>query len=251
MKQLVRKAFNMLGYDISKKIEPCFNTETPFPVDFNTEEINIIKSVLPYTMTSPERIYSLIQAVKFIVRNKIPGDIVECGVWMGGSMLTIAKTLIELGEDDRNLYLYDTFDGMTVPTENDIAFNNQSASDMYVKEKGSQWCSAPLEKVKEVMYSSGYSHEKIHFIRGKVEETLPDFMPNHISLLRLDTDWYESTYHELLYLFPVLSHHGMLIIDDYGYWQGAKLAVDQYFQENDINIFLSRIDDTGRIAIKL
>ncbi|MFN4149649.1 MAG: TylF/MycF/NovP-related O-methyltransferase, partial [Candidatus Sericytochromatia bacterium] len=72
-----------------------------------------------------------------------------------------------------------------------------------------------------------------------------------ISLLRLDTDWFESTYHELKYLFPLLSKNGVLIIDDYGHWKGAKEAVDKYIKEENITILLNRIDYTGRIGIKI
>ena len=69
--------------------------------------------------------------------------------------------------------------------------------------------------------------------------------------MRLDTDWYESTKHELTHLFPLLSSGGVIIIDDYGHWQGAKKAVDEYFEENNIKILLNRIDYTGRVGIKL
>ena len=84
-----------------------------------------------------------------------------------------------------------------------------------------------------------------------MEETIPTHIPHAISLLRLDTDWYESTKHELTHLFPLLSPGGVIIIDDYGHWQGAKKAVDEYFEENKIKILLNRIDYTGRIGVKL
>ncbi len=252
MKKLIKKLFNQLGYNVSRKDN--FSVRHPsekYPIDFKSDEIQLINLVTPYTMTSPERIYSLIQAVHFIVKHKIPGDIAECGVWKGGSMMTIAMTLLALGDNDRDLYLFDTFEGMTVPSEKDLDFSNRKASELYVQENGSQWCNASLEEVKQLMYSTGYPKDKIHLIKGRVEETIPKLIPSKLSLVRLDTDWYESTRHELNNLFPVLSQHGILIIDDYGYWQGAKLAVDQYFLENNIKIFLSRIDDTGRLCVKL
>ena len=84
-----------------------------------------------------------------------------------------------------------------------------------------------------------------------MEDTIPQNIPDKISLLRLDTDFYESTYHEMVHLFPRLSVNGLLIIDDYGYWKGQKEAIDQYLRENKINMFLHRIDEQGRIAIKL
>ncbi len=88
-------------------------------------------------------------------------------------------------------------------------------------------------------------------IKGKVEETIPHDIPEKISILRLDTDWYESTYHELVHLYPRLVKGGVLIIDDYGHWQGARKAVDQYFQENNIPVLLNWIDYTGRVAVKI
>jgi hypothetical protein len=84
-----------------------------------------------------------------------------------------------------------------------------------------------------------------------VQTTLPETIPERVALLRLDTDWYESTYHEMVHLYPRLAHKGMLILDDYGSFEGARRAVDQYFAENQVGDFLSRIDATGRLAIKL
>jgi len=108
-------------------------------------------------------------------------------------------------------------------------------------------CYSPLEEVKRNMEATGYPPAQISYIKGKVEDTLPAEAPAQIAVLRLDTDWYESTRHELVHLYPRLSPGGVLIIDDYGYWTGARKAVDEYFRDS---LFLGRIDDTGRIAIK-
>ena len=83
-----------------------------------------------------------------------------------------------------------------------------------------------------------------------MENTLPGVMPKEISLLRLDTDWYESTKREMNNLFPLLEENGVLIIDDYGHWAGCKKAIDEYIKENDLCVLLNRIDQTGRISIK-
>ena len=93
--------------------------------------------------------------------------------------------------------------------------------------------------------------KNIIYIKGKVEETIPEIIPGKISLLRLDTDWYESTLHNLNHLFPLLSKGGILILDDYGHWQGARKAVDEYLEKNNVKILLNRIDYTGRIAVKV
>jgi hypothetical protein len=260
MKNIIKRSINNFGFDMvryspaSELINKPAKTEE-FPSDFNPEEINIIRDACRYTMTSTERLYTLIQAVKYISTNNIDGDIVECGVWKGGSMMAIAKTFIDLGDESRNLYLFDTFSGMTEPSDKDIDFRGINASTLLQEsekeDEKSVWCYASLELVKEVMSKTGYDNRKIHFIKGKVEETIPSHAPDCISLLRLDTDWYESTRHELIHLFPRLSKNGVLIIDDYGHWKGSKLATDEYFSQNNIKIFLNRIDNTGRVAVKL
>jgi hypothetical protein len=97
---------------------------------------------------------------------------------------------------------------------------------------------------------TGYPPEKVHFVKGMVEDTIPEQSPDGIALLRLDTDWYQSTKLELLHLYPRLANQGVLIIDDYGHWQGARRAVDEFISELRDPILLHRIDYTGRIAIK-
>jgi O-methyltransferase len=258
MKSLAKSMINQLGFEIRKKqisdnIAPSSQAENEFPSDFSQDEIEIFRQVSPYTMTSKERVFALINAVRYVTHHKIPGDMVECGVWKGGSMMAIAKTLLTEKDQSRELYLFDTFSGMSEPSEKDRDFNGQAATKLLeISSKEDQWiwCNAPLEGVQNVMSKTGYDQTKVHFIQGKVEDTLPANAPEEIALLRLDTDWYESTRHELIHLFPRLSKHGVIIIDDYGYWQGAKKAVDEYFEGHNIKILLNRIDETGRIAIK-
>jgi hypothetical protein len=143
---------------------------------------------------------------------------------------------------------------MTAPTELDTSIGGEAARQKFYESKisddVSSWCLSPLEEVKKNLFSTGYERHKVHFIQGKVEETIPGTVPDEIALLRLDTDWYESTKHELIHLFPLLKPNGVLIIDDYGHWQGARRAVDEYISDNNIRILLNRIDYTGRIAVK-
>lgn len=220
---------------------------------------DLLLRVQPFTMTSKERIYSLYKAVQYVVKAGIPGDFVECGVWRGGSSMTIALTLLGMGITNRKLYLFDTFEGMTMPSEEDycISGGGSSAQDTKVewcekKEKDhNEWCFSSMETVRANMLSTGYPAENIILVKGKVEDTIPRESPKRIALLRLDTDWYESTKHELVHLFPILEEHGVLIIDDYGYWAGSKKATDEYLSENRIPLLLNRIDNTGRIAVKI
>jgi hypothetical protein len=106
------------------------------------------------------------------------------------------------------------------------------------------------DATREVVLSAGYPEQRIHFVRGPVEKTLPQSAPDRLALLRLDTDWYESTRHELIHLYPSLSSGGVLIVDDYGEWDGCRRAVDEYFASEAPPVLLNRIDQVARIAVK-
>ena len=206
-----------------------------------------------YTMTSWERLYALYKSVQYTVENRIPGDLVECGVWRGGSMKLVAHVLRSLGDTNRTLFLYDTFEGMTEPDPAfDIDFSgNEAVNDWReVQRRGVKWAYAPVEEVQEVIASSGYPMEKVKLVKGLVEETIPATIPASIALLRLDTDWYSSTKHEMEHLYPKLSPQGILILDDYGHYQGARRGVDEYFSKLDKKPLLQRIDYSCRLAIK-
>lgn len=226
-----------------------------FQLNLDHTYSQIFRLVKPYTMTGQERVYALVNAVGYIVRNYIPGDFVECGVWKGGSIMAAALTLSALSCTDRYLYLYDTFEGFVKPTEVDINLQGESASEKFertrISDNSSDWCNVSLDEVKKAVYSTGYDTEKFRFVKGKIEDTIPGTVPERVALLRLDADWYESTHHELIHLFPKLSYGGVIIIDDYGHWQGARKAVDEYVEQYEINILFHRIDYTGRIGIRI
>lgn len=227
-----------------------------FRIDIEDGFMQIWSQVSGFTMTSLERGYALYQAVQYIVKGGIGGDFVECGVWKGGSCMLMALSLIAAGCTDRKIYLYDTFEGMTEPGGNDfIAWNGKSVSERWDADKNgttdnfTEWA-VGLEAVKKNIGMTGYPEENIIFVKGSVEKTLANLKPSSISLLRLDTDWYESTRSELEHLYPRLNQGGTLIIDDYGHFTGAKKAVDEYFNDLELPILLNRIDYTGRIGIK-
>lgn len=214
----------------------------------------IIERVAPYTMTSPERVYALIQAVKHLVAHSVSGALVECGVWRGGSMMAAALTLLRAGAGDRELFLFDTFEGMPAPADVDVDLEGKAASDLLAHDRKDPrsilWAYAPEQEVRANMASVGYEPSRLHFVKGKVEETIPSQAPLQIALLRLDTDWYESTIHALRELYPRLQRGGVLIVDDYGHWRGARRAVDEYFAEPSTRPLLVRVDYTGRLAVK-
>lgn len=210
--------------------------------------------VKDYTMTSVQNQYALYQSVNHIIKNNVKGDIVECGVWKGGSSLMMASILTKNNVMNKNLYLYDTYTGMTSPSNNDFRNDNGKLAEIKFHEKDNidfvDWCYSSIEEVKSTMNKSDYPKEKIFYVKGKVEDTLKSHQHQRISLLRLDTDFYESTKIELEELFPLVSKNGIIIIDDYGHWAGAKKAVDEYFTKNNYNLFMHRVDYTARLIIK-
>jgi len=257
---------NLLGKIRGKRKKPVdeavrrlavLRASIPDATDF---EVETIQRVQPFTMTSPERLLGLIRAVAYIDQCSLPGSIVECGVWRGGSMMAAALASLHLtgGHDSqtmRPLWLFDTFEGMTEPGEADVdLLGNDAASlldqpgDPFAAD--SVWCRSRMEDVQANLRSTGYPVEQLKFVPGPVEKTLEDSETGPIALLRLDTDWYESTRCELEQLFPRLVPGGVLIIDDYGHWQGCRQAVDEYFEDRSIRIFLQRMDYTGRLGVK-
>ena len=249
MRGVLDRLVRPFGYRVirrRRKVDPDISSDRDF--------MHIHDVCNPFTMTSIERMYGLYQAVKYSVEEDVPGDIVECGVWMGGSAMVAAMTLDLVGDTSRNLYLYDTFEGMTPPTDHDVNHEGVHANDFLNPEdrvdgESNVWAYASLETVRRNLDHTGVSRDRFHLIKGKVEDTIPGKMPEAISLLRLDTDWYESTAHELKHMYPVLSPGGVLIIDDYGHWRGSREATDEYFAAND-GALLNRLDYSGRIAIK-
>ena len=249
LKGYVRLALKRRGLELVRRSRAGRADEL---MDMSASELEIYEQVKPYTMTSVEKVITLVRSVQYLLRNQIPGDFVECGVWRGGSIMAIALTLRAAGQTDRDLYLYDTFTGMSPPSARDARYDGTTASHIMTVggPNARVHAYASLEDVKKNLTASGYPPERIHYIQGKVEDTIPDTAPTQICMLRLDTDWYESTRHELVHLYPRLVSNGVLIIDDYGHWRGSQQATDEYFQQLRPAPFLSRIDYSGRLVIK-
>ena len=243
-----------LARNFARKVITSYRAKR-FPSDMDDDFKEIYCKCKDYTMTSIERMYALYKSVQYVIDREIPGDFVECGVWKGGSTMIIAHTLLKMKEQNRKIYLYDTYEGMTKPTEKDkIISGSLDTLDLWEKHQKNGYNGlsySPLDEVKKNMHSTGYPQKQLVFIKGKVEDTIPEVIPEQIALLRLDTDWYASTYHELKHLYKLLSNRGVLIIDDYGYCAGSKEAVDRYFKKNKINVLLNRIDSSGRVCVKL
>ena len=244
LKNFIQHTLKFFGYKLSR-LDTNFKNDNDFK--------GMLKEVKPFTMTSDDRIYSLYLSINYIINNQILGDFVECGVWKGGSMMLAAK-MLKKNNSHRLLFLYDTFEGMSAPGQFDFASNvNKSKNnhaELLLKKNKKLLCLANIDEVKKNLISTGYTSNHINFIKGDVKETLNQNLPNKIALLRLDTDWYESTKIELEKLFPKLTPGGILIIDDYKSWEGCKKAVDEYF-ENRKDVYFHQIDDQAILGIKL
>lgn len=221
--------------------------------DIEPELLTLFEGCTRFTMTTIERMYALYQVVCHLSRNRIAGDIVETGVWRGGSMMVVAHALKRCGEL-RDLWCYDTFEGQPEPDadrDRDIWGNSQLegwrrhvVDGKYV---GSQ---APLDEVIANIASTGYPTERVRCIKGMVENTIPATTPGTIALLRIDTDWYSSIAHALTHLYPRLVSGGVLIIDDYGHLRGARQAADEFLAQLERTPLLTRVDYSCRLGVK-
>ena len=250
IKKFIQYLFNLLGYKLSR-----IDTSFVFPIEISKENRKIIKDCNEFTMTGSHRMYALVKCLENVVENNIDGDFVECGVWRGGNLILSQKIFDKLSLN-KKVYGYDTFSGMTEPSSYDRDLRLNYAETMMKKtnkidNKKNIWAFVSKEKV-FLNISKFFTKHNIKLIEGDVRQTLlvNENLPSKISILRLDTDWYDSTKIELEILFPLLQKNGFLIIDDYGHFMGAKRAVDEYFKKKNIKPYLHIVDYSCRIFIK-
>lgn len=225
--------------------------DRPIPdIDVDREFLELFEIAREYSMVNKDAMYALYSAVRHVLDREIPGDFVECGVWRGGSSLLVALILARRGVTDRAVYLYDTFEGMSTPTDVDVDYHGVPAAETMERNRDETgWCYASLEDVQATFAAHEFPFE-VRCVQGDVVETLPTVQPERVALLRLDTDWYESTMAELVHLYPKLSPGGVLIVDDYGHWEGARRATEEYF-ETVPRPLLVRVNYSVRLAVKL
>ena len=245
MKKIIQKIFNLLGYKVLKIDSDHVKPNNFFFPEASEFDLNLIKKVKDFTLTDYQSIFYLIQTIKHVKRKNVVGDFVECGVWRGGN-LVVFSDLIDKLELNKKIYAFDTFSGMTDPESKDTDYAGKKAADHMAEqkktpnEKNNVHCIASLYEVQQNLNNlSSNSDRKIKYIEGPVEKTLnyEKNLPEKISILRLDTDWYSSTKKELEILYPRLVKGGVLIIDDYGSWKGCKQAVDEFFENSNETFF--------------
>lgn len=219
---------NDLGITISRSVAP---DKQVFPSYVDQEFVRVYRRYHSRTMVPWKPLYWSWVAARHIHLHNIPGDVVECGVYRGGCSIIMATA------HDRTAYLYDTFTGMAEPGEHD--FKGEQKGDRFdakerhaAADKGDyvDWVYSSIEEVKTAIRDSEVDDQRFKLIKGMVEDTIPAEMPEKIALLRLDTDFYDSTKHELEHLYPLLSPGGILIVDDYGSWAGSRKAVDEFLE---------------------
>lgn len=196
---------------------------------------DIISFVRSYTSVSTERLTAVLDSVQYIVDNNILGDFAEIGVWKGGVIMAMALKLQQLVVV-RTIHAYDTFEGMTEPSEHDVDCSGYKASDIM----GSIMCRSGYDETVANIKLTGYSQIIYHV--GDIRLTDLTKIPT-FALLRLDTDWYELTKFELLHFEHKVSELGVILIDDYGHWGGCKKAVDEFLELSPQTIIKS--DYTG------
>jgi hypothetical protein len=201
-----------------------------------------------------------VEALQYILNNDIEGSIVECGVDKGHFEYIWINELIRQGKE-RDIYMYDTFKGLTKPTKYDYTtpysphyiMNSNEVFDYWSKhiidDQTNNWCFTPLHEVQTRLSSTGYPESRLHYIVGDVLETLEQFVPEKIALLRLDTDWYESSKIELEKMYDKVVDGGIIIFDDYYHWDGQRRATDDYFRKINKNYIIKSLNNgkTGSI----
>ena len=231
MRFVINYLLGILGYKISRKIN-----SNHLNINF-LNNYNRSKNLSSFNI---EFFIFLDEALKYLTNknNPIEGDIVECGVFKGANCRFICEYLKSTSQETKEIYLYDTFEGM--PKASDIDTNTYSKKNYntYLKKtiKNNKldnfYKYEKLDTVRKLLFSTNYNKKKINFVKGLVEDTIPKIVPKKISLLILDTDYYKSTKHELEHLYPLVEKGGIIVIDDYGTWNGVKKAVDEYFNKS-------------------
>ena len=223
--------------------------------DIDDWKREIVVTCSPFTATHQEAMLQLIANIEHVISNDIPGDFVETGVFMGGSCMIIAEVLKQLEVNDRAIWMYDTYEG--VPQPNDIEtdpdgtlLNTWWKENAQLEGQASSWCNSSLTTVQAHMEKVNYSGD-VHFVKGLVEDTIPQQGPNTIALLRIDVDLEYPTRHVLDHFYPRLSLGGHVIFDDYGMFPSVKHTVDDYFYQNKSKIYLDRVDSTVVHGIKV
>jgi O-methyltransferase len=191
------------------------------------------------TMVGLRRLENLQRCIEQIVADEIPGDLIETGVWRGGSSIFMRAALLAYGDDQRRVWLADSFRGLPEPDPS-----------RYPADEGDRFhtfseLAVSAAEVRRNFERYGLLDERVCFLEGWFRDTLPAAPIERLSLLRLDGDMYESTIDPLRYLYHKVSPGGYVIVDDYEVVEACKKAVDDFRAEHEITEEIAPIDGTG------
>ena len=206
----------------------------------NEEFAQLYRQIRAYTVCGNSCLFGLYSAVKYVVDRGICGDIVECGVARGGSAALLGLTARRLNAR-RALWLFDTFEGLPPPTTDD--------PDYKIAKRYTGAYRGDLDQVTELFRRCAML-DQTRFIKGNLQETLTPPELTRIAVLHIDADWYESVKICLEKLYDLVSSGGVIQIDDYGHWRGARKAVDEFLTCRSIDVPLRALDYTGRQLVK-
>jgi O-methyltransferase len=202
-------------------------------------ERRLTKIVQPYTLVSPERIHNLYVLAQRIEEEKIPGDVIECGVCNGGTAAILAR-FGSRSRLNRTVWLFDSFQGMPEVTEHDgVSADGRTAQSHVGQEVGD------IDRVQRVLKQAGAKLEHVRIVPGWFQDTFPIMTAERIALLNIDADWYESVKLCLETFFDRVVPGGFISFDDYGHWPGCRIAVNEFLKARRLGFRLTPVDYTA------
>ncbi len=193
------------------------------------------------TMVGPARLNNLHDCVRTVLEQGVPGDFIETGVWRGGACIFMRAALKAYGDQDRTVWVADSFEGLPRPDESYPA-DVTSKHDFY---QYNDVLAVSLEQVKSNFAKYGLLDSRVRFLKGWFRDTLPHAPIEGLAILRLDGDMYSSTIDALEHLFPKVSKGGFVIVDDYVSIRECKQAVTDYRSKHGIVDTIINIDQDG------
>ncbi len=211
-----------------------------------------IANVVGHTQLSYERLMTLYEQVAYLERRRLPGALVECGVWRGGAAAMMAQANLAKGQERRPLHLFDSFEGMPEPRPEKDGPEATRLMEQGARQRTAVNAAAPEDALELIVNRIGYPETFVQVHKGWFQDTLPKDRDElgPIALLRIDGDWYESTRIVLEMLFDLVTPGGVIVIDDYGHFEGCRRATDEFLAVHAPDVYLHHIDYTGRYLMK-
>ena len=188
------------------------------------------------TMIGRARLDHLEVCIASVLADRIPGDLLEAGVWRGGATIFMRGALEAYGDPSRNVWVADSFAGL--PRPNAVRYPADAKDRLHAH----PYLAVPLEEVKKNFARYGLLDERVRFLPGFFRDSLPNAPVERLAVLRIDADMYESTFVALEHLYPRLSAGGFVVVDDYGILPACRAAVEDYRSREDVREPVEAID---------